>query len=203
MRTLLIHACCANCLLYPLKASKENFERVMVFWYNPNIHPYKEYLKRLEALKVLEKRLNLSVIYRDEYPLEDWLQAVAFREEKRCIHCYHARLLATAQVAKRGNFSHFTSTLLYSKHQQHDTMREIGESLGKRYGVSFHYQDWREGWKEGIRLSKEMKLYRQQYCGCIYSEKERFHHPSEKPERETSATTHHTNHPPKVELPGG
>ena len=101
---------------------------------------------------------------------------MAFREEKRCLYCYHDRLLATAQVAKRGNFSHFTTTLLYSKHQKHEIIREMGESLGRKYGVKFFYQDFREGWKEGIQCSLELGLYRQQYCGCIYSEKERFYH---------------------------
>ncbi len=175
MESLLIHACCANCLLYPLKVLEGQFQRIMVFWYNPNIHPYQEYKRRLDAMKQLEERWNLRVIYRDTYPIEEWLQAVVFREEKRCLYCYHERLLATAQVAKRGNFSHFTTTLLYSKQQRHEIIKEIGESIGRRYGVKFFYQDFREGWKEGIRLSKGLGLYRQQYCGCIYSEKERYY----------------------------
>jgi len=176
MGSLLIHACCANCLLYPYEALRGRFERIMVFWYNPNIHPYQEYHKRLQAMKKAEKALNLKVIYQDTYPLEEWLQAVVFREEERCLHCYHRRLLATAQVAKRGNFTHYTTTLLYSKQQKHDTIREIGESLGKRYGVEFLYEDFRQGWKHGIQLSQELDLYRQQYCGCIYSERDRFYH---------------------------
>jgi len=176
MESLLIHACCANCLLYPLKVLEGRFQRIMAFWYNPNIHPYQEYQRRLEAMKELERKWNLKIIYRDSYPLEEWLQAVAFREEKRCLYCYHDRLLATAQVARRGNFSHFTTTLLYSKHQKHEIIREMGESLGRKYGVKFFYQDFREGWKEGIQCSLELGLYRQQYCGCIYSEKERFYH---------------------------
>jgi len=176
MDSILIHACCANCLLYPLKALEGQFQRIMAFWYNPNIHPYGEYQKRLEAMKEMEAKLGVNTIYRDEYPLEEWLQAVVFREENRCLYCYHNRLLATVKVAKRGNFSHFTTTLLYSKHQRHEIIREMGESLGKRYGVKFFYQDFREGWKEGIQRSLELGLYRQQYCGCIYSEKERFCH---------------------------
>ena len=178
MGSLLIHACCANCLLYPYEALRDRFERIMVFWYNPNIHPYQEYQKRLQAMKEAEKALNLKVIYRDTYPLEEWLQAVVFREEKRCLYCYHQRLLATVQVAKRGNFTHYTTTLLYSKQQKHDTIREMGASLGKRYGVEFLYEDFRQGWKRGIELSHKLGLYRQQYCGCIYSERDRFYHPS-------------------------
>ncbi len=175
MDSILIHACCANCLLYPYEILKEHFERVMVFWYNPNIHPYQEYQKRLQAMKEAEKALNLKVIYRDTYPLEEWLQAVVFREEERCFYCYHQRLSATVQVAKRGNFTCYTTTLLYSKQQKHDTIRKIGESLGKRYGVGFLYEDFRQGWKRGIQFSQELGLYRQQYCGCIYSERDRFY----------------------------
>jgi hypothetical protein len=81
---------------------------------------------------------------------------------------------AAAKTAQKSKIDYFTTTLLYSKFQQHDLVREIGESLARVYGVAFYYRDFREGWKEGIRLSREAGLYRQQYCGCIYSEQERF-----------------------------
>lgn len=174
--SILIHTCCANCLLYPLKILNEEFERVFALWYNPNIHPYQEHMRRRDTLKKLELGGKVRVIYRDEYPLEDWLRSVAFREEHRCLFCYSQRLKATAQMAKRGHFTHFTTTLLYSKQQRHEIIREIGESLEKTYGVKFYYRDFREGWKEGIEESLSLGLYRQQYCGCIYSEKERYHH---------------------------
>jgi len=174
-KSILIHACCANCLLYPLKILQKNFERVFVLWYNPNIHPYQEYLKRREGVKTLEEIKKIKVIYKDEYPLEKWLQSVVFREKERCLFCYHKRLEATAQVAKRGNFSFFTTTLLYSKHQKHEIIKEIGEALAKEYGVKFYYYDFREGWREGIEESLSLGLYRQGYCGCIYSEKERYY----------------------------
>ncbi|BAT71118.1 conserved hypothetical protein [Thermosulfidibacter takaii ABI70S6] len=174
MARVLIHACCANCLLYPLQVLRESFNDVFVFWYNPNIHPYTEYTKRLEAMEQLEKAYNLKVIYNMRYDIKDWIQMVAFREDRRCMLCYHDRLKMTAAVAKKGNFDYFTSTLLYSKHQKHELIREIGESVGKEKGVKFFYYDFREGWKEGIQKSLSLKLYRQQYCGCIYSEQERF-----------------------------
>ena len=98
-----------------------------------------------------------------------------FREEDRCSFCYHDRLKTTATIARHGKFDYFTSTLLQSKFQQHDMIHSIGESLGKSHDVPFLYRDFREGWKEGVETSKQLNLYRQQYCGCIYSEKERYH----------------------------
>ncbi|KPJ63656.1 MAG: hypothetical protein AMJ45_07115, partial [Syntrophobacter sp. DG_60] len=118
--------------------------------------------------------INLHMIWRDRYDLELFLRETIFREENRCRFCYHTRLEATAQVAKKGKFDAFTTTLLYSKFQDHELIIDIGKSLAKRYGVSFLYEDFRAGWKEGIEVSKELNMYRQQYCGCIYSEKERF-----------------------------
>ena len=147
---------------------------VMGFYYRHNIHPYTECQKRQEALEVFAEQMDLKVIYQEGYDLEGFIQNVAFRESERCHYCYHDRLRSTALIAKRGKFDYYSSTLLYSKKQQHDLIRLMGESIGKSVGVPFLYQDFRPGWKEGIECSKEMGLYRQQYCGCIYSEKERY-----------------------------
>ena len=146
----------------------------MGFFYRHNIHPYTECLKRQEALQSYADRINLKMIYQEGYDLEGFIQNVVFREAERCNYCYHDRLRSTAMLAKRGKFDYFSTTLLYSKHQKHDLIRSMGESIGKSAGVEFLYQDFREGWKEGIECSKQMGLYRQQYCGCIYSEKERY-----------------------------
>jgi predicted adenine nucleotide alpha hydrolase (AANH) superfamily ATPase len=144
------------------------------FFYNPNIHPYREYQQRLETVKEYEGEAGLKMMYEDEYDLEGFFRGVVFREHERCRYCYHCRLEATARMAKREGFDTFTSTLLYSKHQNHSLIREIGEGLAEQFSVPFHYEDFREGWQEGIRESKALGLYRQQYCGCIYSEKERY-----------------------------
>jgi predicted adenine nucleotide alpha hydrolase (AANH) superfamily ATPase len=170
----LIHICCANCLIYPLKTLRQEGWDCMGFFYNPNIHPYQEYQRRLAAVQAYEQEAAIQVIYRDDYDLEQFLRGVAFRENERCRFCYHLRLQATAQVAKRGKFAAFTSTLLHSKHQDHELIKSIGEQVGKEQGVKFLYQDFREGWKQGIEESKALGLYRQSYCGCIYSEKERY-----------------------------
>ena len=147
----------------------------MGFFYKHNIHPYTECLKRQEALENYSETIDLRVIYQDGYDLEGFIQNVVFRESDRCMYCYHDRLRSAALVAKRGKFDYFTSTLLYSKFQKHELIRSVGESLGKSLRLPFFYHDFREGWKQGIEESKDLGLYRQQYCGCIYSEKQRFY----------------------------
>jgi len=147
----------------------------MGFFYRHNIHPYQECLKRQETLADYADAMNLRVIFQEGYDLEGFIRNVAFRESQRCNLCYHERLTATAHVAKRGRFDYFTTTLLYSKFQQHEQIRSIGEAIGKSLGVPFYYHDFRKGWKAGIAESKQLNMYRQQYCGCIYSEKERFY----------------------------
>jgi predicted adenine nucleotide alpha hydrolase (AANH) superfamily ATPase len=171
---VLLHICCANCAIYPVKTIREKGLDVMGFFYRHNIHPYTECLRRQEALQSYADRINLKMIYQEGYDLEGFIQNVVFREAERCNYCYHDRLRSTALLAKRGKFDYFSTTLLYSKHQKHDLIRAMGESIGKSTGIEFLYQDFREGWKEGIACSKQMGLYRQQYCGCIYSEKERY-----------------------------
>jgi hypothetical protein len=128
----------------------------------------------LQTLQKFAAEENIPLIVKDEYELEKFLRQSAFRESERCRSCYYERLKYAAIIAKRGDFDFFTTTLLYSKFQRHDLIREMGEALGKEYGIPFYYQDFREYWKEGIELSKQKNMYRQQYCGCIYSERDRY-----------------------------
>lgn len=172
---ILLHICCGPCSIYPLKTLIENNRSVTGFFYNHNIHPYQEYQRRLQAVKELAAASSLPMIYRDEYNLEEFLASVAQNPEDRCVYCYFSRLEAAAQKAAELGFDAFTSSLLYSRYQNHESIRSAGEKAGKRHGIIFHYEDFRPGWQEGIKQSKEMGLYRQQYCGCIYSEKERYH----------------------------
>jgi len=144
------------------------------FFFNHNIHPYQEYRRRLETVREYAGKVELDVVYRDEYRLEEFLGAVSDDPSKRCLYCYASRLEAAAATAAENGFPAFSSSLLYSRYQQHDIIRTMGENIGAKYGVRFHYDDFRRGWQEGIRISKELGLYRQQYCGCIYSEKERY-----------------------------
>ncbi len=171
---LLLHICCAPCTIYPLGVLKDSGHEVCGFFYNPNIHPYLEYKKRLDTIKSYAVQERLPFLFSEEYPMELFLRNVAFREMKRCWYCCHDRLANTARMATAKGFDGFTTTLLYSKFQNHEMIKCIGESLAEEYGIIFYYNDFRTGWTEGIRISKEMEMYRQRYCGCLYSEKERF-----------------------------
>jgi len=173
MKRLLIHICCAPCFVAPYYHLKDKFE-LMGFWFNPNIHPYQEYQKRMDTLKQFVADENIKMIWKDEYKLDTFLRQASFREKLRCNFCYYDRLKYAAIIAKRGNFDYFTTTLLYSKFQNHELLKQIAESVSKEYKIPFYYEDFRKYWKEGIKLSKERGMYRQQYCGCIYSEYERY-----------------------------
>jgi hypothetical protein len=174
---ILLHLCCAPCAVYPVDRLRSEGFSVMAYFHRSNIHPYTECLKRAEAVRQYAEKEDLRVIYEQGYDLEGFIRNMVFREAMRCRICYHERLKAAAHIARHGKFDCFTSTLLYSRHQSHETIREIGDSLGRQMGVPFHYEDFREGWKQGIDASRRLGLYRQQYCGCIYSEKERFSAP--------------------------
>ncbi|WP_258165168.1 epoxyqueuosine reductase QueH [Syntrophus aciditrophicus] len=170
-----MHVCCAPCTIYPLKFLRDCNHDVHGFFFNPNIHPYLEYCRRRDALRAYAEEENLPIIWKDNYDLEQFLRTVVFRESDRCRFCYYSRMSYAVHIAKKGKYDGFTSTLLYSKYQNHELIRSIGENLAKENGVSFIYHDFREGWESGIRISKSRGIYRQQYCGCIYSEKDRYY----------------------------
>lgn len=174
IRSILLHLCCGPCAVYPVRVLRAGGWSVTGYFFNHNIHPYQEFRKRLETAAAYAAGDGLPLVVRDEYRLEEFLAAVAGDPAGRCRYCYASRLEETARAATEGGFSAWTSSLLYSRYQNHEEIRRLGEELGLRYGVPFHYEDYRAGWQEGIRLSKELAMYRQQYCGCIYSEKERY-----------------------------
>jgi len=171
---ILLHVCCANCSIYPVKILREQNHQVTGFFFNHNIHPYQEFQRRLVTVKDYAARVELPMVYCEDYFLEEFLAQVAQDPQARCSYCYLSRLTETARIAAEQGFDGFTTSLLYSRYQQHDLIRQAGEELADQYGLQFIYADYRRGWQEGIRVSKEMSLYRQQYCGCIYSEKERY-----------------------------
>ncbi len=171
---ILLHICCGNCAIYPVKVLREQNHQLAGYFFNHNIHPYQEFSKRLAATREYAAQVELPVTYDEEYRVEEFLAAVAQEPEHRCTYCYRSRLLATAKEAKRLGFEGFTTTLLYSRYQKHQEIVDFGRQLAAEYRLFFHYEDFRSGWNEGIKISKEMGLYRQQYCGCIYSEKDRY-----------------------------
>lgn len=171
---ILLHACCGNCAIVPVKRLREKHHAVTAYFFNPNIHPYQEFQRRLETLQEYARLAHLDLLVESDYGLVDFLASVATIPQTRCDFCYHVRLDRTACKAAEEGYDAFTTSLLYSRYQQHDKIREYGEMLSEEYGIRFHYEDYRTGWKEGIETSKTMQLYRQQYCGCIYSEMDRY-----------------------------
>ncbi len=172
---ILLHVCCGPCGTYPaLRLREEGFE-VVAFWYNPNIHPFSEHERRREALWRFARAVDLPVIEFPDYEMVAFLRAVCGQEafRTRCAVCYRMRLERTAQVARTEGFAAFTTTLLISPHQEEELIRRIGEEAGKKAGLPFHYERFRRGWGERGRLAKAYDLYRQDYCGCVYSEWER------------------------------
>ncbi|BDV43895.1 hypothetical protein GURASL_28180 [Geotalea uraniireducens] len=171
---VLLHICCAPCAIYPVNELRAGGHEVTGFFFNHNIHPYQEYVRRRDTVREYGERTGLPLVWRDEYRLDEFLGAVADRPAGRCSYCYASRLEAVAAAAAALGFPAFSSSLLYSRYQKHDEIRALAEQAAVRHGVVFLYDDYRRGWQEGIRLSKELGLYRQQYCGCIYSERDRY-----------------------------
>lgn len=175
---LLLHICCAPCSLFSWQALQEKGYNVYGYFFNPNIHPYREFLKRMEALRLLSGQEGKKVFIDERYLLEDYLQqvaAVAHDAERRCPICYQIRLEETARQASERGLKNISTTLLVSPYQKHELLREMGEKIAQKYGLQFVYADLRPGFRESMRLAREKDLYRQGYCGCIYSEKERYH----------------------------
>ena len=171
---LLVHICCAPCFIAPYQDLKLQGMNIQGYWFNPNIHPYTEYRMRLQTLKDYAEAEGIPILYHDEYALDEFIQRANTNLAARCSQCYTWRLQRTAMAAAENGFTAFTSTLLYSRYQDHQSIIEVAERLAKQYGIEFYYQDYRELWNKGIELSKQKAMYRQKYCGCIYSERDRY-----------------------------
>jgi len=171
---ILLHACCGPCTVYPLEELRRQGHEVRGYFFNPNIHPYREFKRRIKALVDFSEQKKFKVDIDRNYGLTTYLRNVVFHENRRCSICYDMRLEAVAERAAAEGFDAFTTTLLYSKYQGHAIIREKSETLAEKFAVQFLYQDFRKGWQQGIDQSLAMDLYRQPYCGCIYSEQERY-----------------------------
>lgn len=174
---LLLHMCCGPCSCYPVKKLREDGIEPTGYFFNPNIHPYKEWDMRLKAAKEFAEKVNMKIITDENYMLRDFLRkalAAESVENGRCRMCYTWRLEQAAKFASENGFDAFTSTLFYSIYQQHDLMKETAEFFADKYNIGFYYEDFRIGWQDGLDMSMEMELYRQPYCGCIFSEEERY-----------------------------
>ena len=178
---LLLHACCAPCSSAVLERISKYFD-ITILYYNPNITEKEEYEKRLNEIENFVKKLNvdnIKVLSGRYNPKEFFDMATGLEEEKergkRCYKCYELRLRETAKVAEDLNFDYFTTTLSISPYKNSNWLNKIGKELDKEYTPTYLYADFKKknGYKRSIELSKEYGLYRQDYCGCIYSKKER------------------------------
>ncbi|HHW31673.1 MAG TPA: epoxyqueuosine reductase QueH [Clostridiaceae bacterium] len=168
---LLLHICCGPCAVYPVDVlQKENIDFEGVF-FNPNIHPIEEFIKRRDNAKILSDIKNFPITVSDQFQETDWLGFTGTSEE-RCNMCYSLRLERVARMAKEKGFDAFTTTLLVSPYQKHELIKELGEKMGTTYGIDFYYRDLREGFRQGQQQARELGLYRQKYCGCIISRRE-------------------------------
>lgn len=168
---LLLHTCCGPCFLGTWEDLEDQDLDVTNYFYNPNIYPREEYLKRLEYLMVAAKGKSSRVV---EAPYEPGQYAEAIKGEDknfpgRCALCYRLRLANTAEYAKKNNFEAFSTTLLVSPYQDHVAIKQIGEDVSREYGVEFYYRDWRPYFREGQETAQMKQIYRQKYCGCVYS----------------------------------
>ena len=176
--TLLLHSCCAPCSSYVLEYLSQYF-LITVFYYNPNISPESEYEKRILEQKALIEKMETKYpvsFLSGDYGSKTFYQITRGMEDlaeggERCFRCYELRLRETAKLAKEKKFDFFTTTLTISPHKNAEKLNQIGVRLGEEYGVQYLMSDFKKknGYKRSIELSKAYGLYRQDYCGCIFS----------------------------------
>ena len=179
---LLIHACCAPCSSYVIEYLSNYFE-ITIYYYNPNIHPENEYIRRINELKNFlnkYKTKNKVNLIEDVYNPKEYFERIKGLENlgersKRCYNCYEFRMDKAAKFAKNNNYDYFTTTLSISPYKNANWINEIGCNLEKKYDIKYLYADFKKknGYKRSLELSHEYGLYRQDYCGCIYSKQER------------------------------
>jgi len=173
MKTLL-HICCAPCANQCIDVLRGEGMEVTGFWYNPNIHPFTEYRERRNCLREYAKTISLPLLEKDEYALRPFIREVAEDIENRCVKCYEMRLFETARTAKEMGFDSFTASLFISPYQDHALMKEVAERAAEEYKIEFLYRDFRPWFKAGQKKARELGFYMQKYCGCVFSEEERY-----------------------------
>ena len=170
----LLHICCAPCANQCVEVLRADGYQVTGLWYNPNIHPFTEYRARRNCLREYAASVELPVIECNDYGLRPFVRAVAQDIAGRCVKCYEMRLLEAARQAKEGGFDSFTSSLFISPYQNHELMREVAERAAEQYGVEFLYRDFRPYFRDGQTYARDHGFYMQKYCGCVFSEEERY-----------------------------
>ncbi|MBR5451512.1 MAG: epoxyqueuosine reductase QueH [Clostridia bacterium] len=173
MKTLL-HICCAPCSVACIKQLREEGIEPVGFWFNPNIHPVTEYRNRRDTLVNYAKEIKMELVVNDTYGLRDFVRAVSDNILARCNYCYAVRLGETAKYAAENGFDSFTSTLFVSPYQDHELMIKVAKAAAQKYGVEFLYRDFRPRFREGQTEARNTGMYMQKYCGCIFSEEDRY-----------------------------
>ena len=174
-KSLLLHTCCAPCSVYCIDSLRKEGIEPTVFWYNPNIHPFIEYKTRRDCLKDYLKSIKVKGIFKETYGLDEFCKNVVKDIPNRCVnYCYRARLSETVKFAKENGYEFFSTTLLVSPYQKHEELKAVCEELSSAYGVKFLYRDFRVGFREGQKKARELGMYMQKYCGCIFSEEDRY-----------------------------
>ncbi len=168
---LLMHTCCAPCSVYCIDSLRKEEIEPTVYWYNPNIHPYIEYKTRRDTLREYTKSIGIEAVFHEEYGLDEFCKNVIGDLQNRCVnYCYRVRLEDTAKYAKENGYDTISTTLLVSPYQKHEFIHELGDKIVKEYGLQFLYRDFRVGFREGQAKARELGLYMQKYCGCVFSE---------------------------------
>ena len=181
---LLIHACCGPCSSYVIEYLSNYFD-ITIYYYNPNIYPTNEFLRRYDELekfiKEFNEKNNIEIkLYSVDYETKEFYEAIRGLEHmgeksRRCYNCYKLRMAKSAKYAKENDFDYFTTTLSISPYKNANWINEIGKKLEEKIGIKYLYSDFKkkDGYKRSLELSKEYNLYRQEYCGCVYSKEER------------------------------
>ena len=173
MKTLL-HICCAPCANQPVRVLREEGIEVTGFWYNPNIHPFTEYRARRNTVRAFAQDVGLPLIERNDYGLRPFLREVIGDLDHRCARCYALRLFDTTRQAAEGGFDSFTSSLFISPYQNQELMAQVAQQAAAEYGVAFLYRDFRPWFRAGQDYARDHGFYMQKYCGCVFSEEERY-----------------------------
>lgn len=175
MPRILLHVCCGPCSLMPIVHLREEGWEPTAFFFNPNIHPADEWKKRRDAMRSVADKLEVPLL-EEGNPVNPgrWVRALEgnVRQKERCRFCYRPRMERTAALARELGFDSFTSSLLYSRYQQHETIADEAARAAETQGSVFLYRDFRPWWWDGINMSRELGIYRQKWCGCILSMKE-------------------------------
>ncbi len=171
---LLLHVCCAPCSTKYIEALREEGLEPTLFWYNPNIHPVTEYRSRRDAMIGYAEEIGTGLLLQDHYGLRPFVEAVSSDIDHRCNYCYDTRLGATARYAAENGYDGFSTTLLISPYQNHELICETGEKAAGQNVIRFIYRDFRPYFRQGQQTARELGIYMQKYCGCIFSEEDRY-----------------------------